>query len=39
VQEQAPEAKLVRMSDEELFKELQAQGAKFGFTIERAGQT
>ena len=23
------------MSDEELFKELQAQGAAFGFTVER----
>jgi hypothetical protein len=35
VQQQTPETELARMSDEELFKELQAQGAAHGFTIER----
>jgi hypothetical protein len=33
--QRTPETELARMSDEELFKELQAQGAKHGFTIER----
>jgi hypothetical protein len=35
VQQETRETKLARMSDAELFKELQAQGAKCGFTVER----
>jgi hypothetical protein len=35
VQQETRETKLARMSDEELFKELQAKGAALGFTIER----
>lgn len=35
VQQETRETKLARMSDAELFKELQAQGAKYGFMIER----
>jgi phosphoribosylanthranilate isomerase len=35
VQQETPETELARMSDEELFKALQAQGAAHGFTIER----
>jgi hypothetical protein len=35
VQQQTRKTELARMSNEELFKELQAQGTKYGFTIER----
>ena len=35
VQQETRETKPARMSDEELFKELQAKGAVLGFTIER----
>ena len=35
VQQETRETKLAPMSDAELFKELQAQGAKYGFMIER----
>ena len=35
VQQETRKTELARMSDEELFEELRAQGAKYGFTIER----
>jgi hypothetical protein len=35
VQEGTRETRLARMSDAELFEQLQAQGAKCGFTVER----
>jgi hypothetical protein len=35
MQQETRETKLARMSDAELFEKLQAQGAKYGFTIER----